>query len=85
MTTLSFSNARIKWALIILFLLWLFSLVIMFYVTQKPFSIATIQSFAQAAQIEETSFTFSGQALGQTALNLLTALWLWVLSLGRLI
>lgn len=73
------SSTWIKWSLICLFLGWVFSMIGIFYVVQKPFSLATLQSLIQN---DGPPFTFSAAALGRTLLDLLAGLWLYLLSLG---
>jgi len=67
-----------KWGFIILFLIWVFGVIGIFYVVQKPFTMAGLQSLMQ----ERTPFTFSLAALGQTLLDVLAGLWLWLMNLG---
>ena len=77
MTKLSLSKDGLKWGLIALFILWLFLIIGVFYVVQKPLSLAVLPSLAGGSP-----FAFSGPAIGNTLLNLLVGLWLWLLSFG---
>ena len=77
MSTITLSRIRPKWGLITLFIIWLFLITGVFYVVQKPLSIAALASLAGGSP-----FVFSGPAVGNTLLNLLAGLWLWLLSFG---
>ena len=78
--TAQFSNRPwFKWSLISLFLIWIFGMVGVFYVVQKPFSLVGLQNLTQ---LQGLPLQFSGVAVGRTLLDLLTALGLWWFNLG---
>lgn len=79
MNKLPFSPAQRKWGLIALFVLWIFAVSGVFYVTQKPVSPTDLPTLLQSSA---QPFRFSAAALGRTALDLAAALWLWALAIG---
>ena len=75
----STASPMLRRGLIILFLGWVFGIIGIFYVVQKPF---TQESIEALPRIFSLPFTFSPTALIRTLLDLLTAIWLWLMNLG---
>ncbi|MFQ5575668.1 MAG: ArnT family glycosyltransferase [Anaerolineae bacterium] len=77
---LHFRNAGlIKWGLVGLFVLWLFFVAVIFYVTQKPLSPADLPALFRPTAVP---FVVSAGALGHALLNALAGLWLWGIAAG---
>ena len=72
-------SSQLRWVLVILFIIWVFAVSAIFYVTQKPISPT---DFFNLLSAERTPFTFSWGAFRRTLFNILAAAWLWLMSLG---
>ena len=75
------SKSWLKWAAIVLFILWMGFVLSAYYVVQKPISAESGEAFSKVLQ-GWGNFSFSPTALLNSVLSLLVALWLFFVALG---